>query len=115
MIEKLVAIAQCGKPPSFLIVNFGLTQSDIELAYDWPSPACTPQSEALDSEQSGYGNRLVGVWSLVTYTDEHEDSDDTQPFGPHPQGFLIYTALKDGKDWHIIGGMSMPERTTPPK
>jgi len=38
-IEKLVAIAQFGKPRSFLTVNFGLTQSDIELFYDWPSPA----------------------------------------------------------------------------
>jgi hypothetical protein len=28
VIEKLVAIAQFGKPRSFLIVNFGLTQSD---------------------------------------------------------------------------------------
>jgi hypothetical protein len=39
VIEKLVAIAQFGKPRSFLIVNFGLTQSDIELVYDWPLPA----------------------------------------------------------------------------
>jgi hypothetical protein len=39
VIEKLVAIAQFGKPRSFLIVNFGLTQSDIELVYDWPASA----------------------------------------------------------------------------
>jgi hypothetical protein len=38
VIQKLVAIAQFGKPHSFLIVDFGLTQSDIELV-DWPSPA----------------------------------------------------------------------------
>jgi hypothetical protein len=50
----------------------------------------------------------------VTYTDEHEGSDDTQPFGPNPQGILIYTAdgfvspqlMKPGRpafhssDWH---------------
>jgi hypothetical protein len=26
---------------------------------------------------------------------------------------ITHTWLKDGKDWHIIGGMSMPEGTTP--
>jgi hypothetical protein len=50
----------------------------------------------------------------VTYTDEHEGSDDTQPFAPNPQGILIYTAdgfvsaqlMKPGRpafhssDWH---------------
>ena len=47
----------------------------------------SPPSEASGLERSRYANRLVGVWSLVTYTDEHEDSDDTQPFGPTPRGF----------------------------
>ena len=74
----------------------------------------TPQSETPGSEESSYANQLAGVWSLVTYTDEHEDSDDTQPFGPNPQGFLIYTAdgfvsaqlMRPGRpafsssDWH---------------
>jgi hypothetical protein len=46
VIEKLVAIAQFGKPRWFLIVNFGLTQSDIELVYDRPSPASV--LDALD-------------------------------------------------------------------
>jgi lipocalin-like protein len=76
--------------------------------------AYTPQSEALDSQQSSYANRLVGVWSLVAYTDEHENADETQPFGPNPQGFLLYTAdgfvsaqlMRPGRpafyssDWH---------------
>jgi len=52
----------------------------------------TPQCEAPDSEQSGYANRLIGVWSLVAYTHESENGDETDPFGPSPQGFLIYTA-----------------------
>jgi hypothetical protein len=39
MIEKLVAIAQFGKPLSFRILTLGSTQSDIEPADDWPSPA----------------------------------------------------------------------------
>jgi hypothetical protein len=74
----------------------------------------TPQSEASGLEKSGYANRLIGVWGLVNYTDEHEDSEDIQPFGPNPQGFLIYTAngfvsaqlMKPGRpafhsaDWH---------------
>jgi hypothetical protein len=52
----------------------------------------TPRSEAPGRERLNYANRLVGVWRLVTYIDEQEGSDDTQPFGPNPQGFLIYTA-----------------------
>jgi hypothetical protein len=50
----------------------------------------------------------------VTYVDEHDGSDETQPFGPNPQGFLIYTQdgfvsvqlMKQGRpafhssDWH---------------
>jgi hypothetical protein len=76
--------------------------------------AYTPQSEAPDSRKSSYANQLVGVWSLVGYTDELENGDETQPFGPHPEGFLIYTAdgfvsaqlMKPGRpafhsaDWH---------------
>jgi Lipocalin-like domain len=74
----------------------------------------TPQADATASEHASFADRLVGVWSLVTYSDEHEDCDDTQPFGPNPQGFLIYTAdgfvsaqlMKPGRpafhsaDWH---------------
>lgn len=36
-------------------------------------------------------NRLLGVWGLVSYTDEQSGCEDTLPFGPDPQGFLIYT------------------------
>jgi hypothetical protein len=74
----------------------------------------TPQSELPGSQRSSYATRLIGVWRLVKYTDEHEDSDHTQPFGPTPQGFLIYMAdgfvsaqlMKPGRpafhsaDWH---------------
>jgi lipocalin-like protein len=75
---------------------------------------CTPQSEVLGLERSSYANRLIGVWRLVKYTDEHEDSGLTQPFGLNPLGFLIYTVdgfvsaqlMKPGRpafhsaDWH---------------
>jgi len=73
-----------------------------------------PQSEVPGSERSSYATGLIGVWRLVKYTDEHEKSEDIQPFGPNPQGFLIDTAdgfvsaqlMKPGRpafhsaDWH---------------
>jgi hypothetical protein len=36
-------------------------------------------------------SRLVGVWRLVSYTDEQQGREDSFPFGPEPVGFLIYT------------------------
>jgi len=71
-------------------------------------------AEEPGAGNSTYASRLVGVWRLVTYTDEHEDGDKINPFGPHPQGFLIYTSdgfasaqlMKPGRpafqssDWH---------------
>src|SRR5438445_6346553 len=59
-------------------------------------------------------SQLIGVWTLVSYTDEQEGRQDTHPFGPKPEGFLIYTAdgfvsaqlMKPGRsafrsrDWH---------------
>jgi hypothetical protein len=74
----------------------------------------TPRSTALGRNVSRFAGQLVGVWTLVSYTEERPDSEDTFPFGPHPQGFLIYTAdgfvsaqlMKPGRsafhssDWH---------------
>jgi hypothetical protein len=71
-------------------------------------------SEALGLERSSFANQLAGVWTLVTYTDEHQGREDTHPFGSQPQGFLIYTGdgfvsaqlMKPGRaafqsaDWH---------------
>jgi Lipocalin-like domain len=37
-------------------------------------------------------SQLVGVWTLLTYTEEKTRCEDTQPFGPTPVGFLIYTS-----------------------
>jgi hypothetical protein len=65
----------------------------------------TPQSEAPGREQSSYGSRLVGVWRLMTYIDEHEGSEDTQPFGPNPQGFLVYTV-----DGFVSAQLMKPDR-----
>ena len=36
-------------------------------------------------------SQLVGVWTLVDYADEQEGRKDSHPFGPKPEGFLIYT------------------------
>jgi Lipocalin-like domain len=32
------------------------------------------------------------VWKLVSYTVEEEGRENSLPFGPEPEGFLIYTA-----------------------
>jgi hypothetical protein len=42
-------------------------------------------------ESHAIASRLVGVWRLVSYTDEQEGREDSFPFGPAPEGFLIYT------------------------
>jgi len=52
----------------------------------------TRHSVVADLEPLTFASRLVGVWILVAYTDEQPDGDDTHPFGPRPQGFLVYTA-----------------------
>jgi hypothetical protein len=66
------------------------------------------------STQGAIASQLVGVWRLVSYTDEQEGRDNSFPFGPEPEGFLIYTPdgfvsaqlMKPGRslfqshDWH---------------
>jgi hypothetical protein len=44
-----------------------------------------------DSRVERNFSRLIGVWTLVSFTDEREGCQDTHPFGPEPVGFLIYT------------------------
>lgn len=50
------------------------------------------KSEALEAGSPTYADQLVGVWTLVSYTEEPADREHACPFGPNPQGFLIYTA-----------------------
>jgi hypothetical protein len=59
-------------------------------------------------------SRLVGVWTLVAYSEEKEGCKDTHPLGTKPVGFLMYTPngfvsaqlMKPGRsafqsrDWH---------------
>jgi hypothetical protein len=75
----------------------------------------TSDSEAPGLEGSRFAAQLVGVWTLVGYTDEQAGREDTHPLGLHPEGFLIYTAdrfvsaqlMKPGRspfhssDWHL--------------
>lgn len=46
----------------------------------------------------------------VTYTWK-----DKEGKGEHHTSRVTHTWVQDGKDWHIIGGMSMPEPATSPK
>ncbi len=66
------------------------------------------------STQAAIASQLVGVWKLVSYSDEQAGREDLFPFGPEPEGFLIYThdgfvsaqLMKPGRslfqsnDWH---------------
>jgi hypothetical protein len=35
--------------------------------------------------------QLTGVWTLIGYADQQEGREDVHPFGPQPEGLLIYT------------------------
>jgi hypothetical protein len=73
-----------------------------------------PHQVAACPQSSTFASQLVGVWTLVSYTDEQPDGEDIYPLGPQPRGFLIYTAdgfvsaqlMKSGRsafhssDWH---------------
>jgi hypothetical protein len=39
-----------------------------------------------------FASQLIGVWALTSYVDEQPGVEDVHPFGPEPEGFLIYTA-----------------------
>jgi hypothetical protein len=45
------------------------------------------QDQTLESIAS----QLVGVWNLLSYTEEKKGFKDTTPLGLNPVGFLIYT------------------------
>ena len=49
---------------------------------------------------------LVGAWLLVRWTIEYPGTNRvTQPFGPQPQGLLVYTA-----DGHMSAALQRPDR-----
>jgi hypothetical protein len=41
--------------------------------------------------QRTISSQLVGVWKLIAYSEERKSHEDVHPFGPKPEGFLIYT------------------------
>jgi len=49
------------------------------------------QSYAVAQPPKTIASQLLGVWRLVSYMEEQEGRKDSFPFGPEPEGFLIYT------------------------
>jgi len=88
------------------------TISLLEPLHEWIRPMHPVRHS--NSTKDAIASQLVGVWRLVSYTDEQEGGEDRFPFGPEPEGFLIYThdrfvsaqLMKPGRsmfqsnDWH---------------
>jgi hypothetical protein len=55
---------------------------------------------------SATASRLVGVWRLVSYAVEQAGQQDRFPFGPEPEGFLIYTS-----DGFVSAQLMKPRRS----
>jgi hypothetical protein len=51
-----------------------------------PAPGCTEVSPGKLRQE------LLGVWALLSYTDQRDELPDVYPFGREPEGILIYTA-----------------------
>src|SRR5271166_5301124 len=65
------------------------TISLLEPLHEWIRPMHPVRHS--NSTKDAIASQLVGVWRLVSYTDEQEGGEDRFPFGPEPEGFLIYT------------------------
>jgi hypothetical protein len=55
------------------------------------APETAPVSPSLQVSD-GAGDRLVGVWRLVSCTGHWSDGRVTHPYGPDPAGLLVYSA-----------------------
>lgn len=54
----------------------------------------------------GLRERLIGAWKLVSYQEVPVDgSEPFEPFGPHPQGIIMYTP-----DGYMSAQLAMPDR-----
>jgi hypothetical protein len=65
----------------------------------------------LDTAQAGstedrISSGLIGVWTLLSYSEEKAESRDRHPFGLTPHGFLIYTS-----DGFVSAQLMRPGRT----
>ncbi len=49
---------------------------------------------------------LIGVWRLVSYTEEQNGREDGHPMGATPEGYLIYTA-----DGFVSAQLMKPRRS----
>ena len=58
------------------------------------------------STRESIAARLVGVWKLVSYAVDQEGREDSLPFGPAPEGFLIYTP-----EGFVSAQLMKPERS----
>lgn len=64
-----------------------------------------PTTKLAQSPHESLASRLVGVWRLLSYTNKREGHNDTFPFGPEPEGFLIYTP-----DGFVSAQLMRPDR-----
>ena len=46
----------------------------------------------MTSLADGLGARLVGSWQLRSWVSTYDDGSTGEPFGPSPEGVLVYTA-----------------------
>ncbi|MEU5375688.1 lipocalin-like domain-containing protein [Streptomyces sp. NPDC005968] len=68
----------------------------------------TPHPAHTDSERQAceaVRRRLIGAWTLVSYTATSADGHVIHPLGPAPQGLIVYTA-----DGHMSAQLSRGDR-----
>jgi hypothetical protein len=58
--------------------------------------------------------QVAGNIAMVDYWMTYKWADRAGDGAPHTLR-ITHTWIWDGKDWHLLGGMSMPEPVTPPK
>jgi hypothetical protein len=51
-------------------------------------------------------SQLVGVWTLVSFVSQQDGLEESFPFGPKPEGFLIYTS-----DGYVSAQLMKPGRS----
>ena len=71
------------------------------------SGSTNPNPVARASGTSGaIASQLVGVWTLVSFVGLQDGLEESFPFGPKPEGFLIYTS-----DGYVSAQLMKPRRS----
>jgi Lipocalin-like domain len=71
------------------------------------SGSTNPSPVARASATSGaITSQLVGVWTLVSFVSLQDGLEESFPFGPKPEGFLIYTS-----DGYVSAQLMKPGRS----